>query len=230
MSTPHPPHQPLYKYNKLEHIQNLTRYGKIRVGTLHAFRDRERYSQMIADKDEGVKLLTEVVPGLTKDTYAPLTRRVFGIPIGTAPPRDVVIRNNRITELRETKDLWMYCTSETVMSIEAAREVMNPTYDAVAVIHDPDCFGDLIARVLHQRHRITDTWYKARVTYGERERTTQQDDGIDPAILKPLIFSRQNEWRFMFVTHEPIKQPHIDLDIPELVSCCRILQDEEIPK
>jgi len=51
---------------------------------------------MIPDKEEGKKTLTEMVFGLTKDTRAPLTRRAFRIPAGTAPHRDTVIRNNLI--------------------------------------------------------------------------------------------------------------------------------------
>jgi hypothetical protein len=183
---------------------------------------------MITDEAEGIKELTEQVFALTKDTPAPLTRRVFGIPAGTAPPRNMVIRNNRITEARETKNLWMYSTSGKLMSLAEARRVFIAEYDAVAMIHDPYRFSGLLAAALHKSHPIVEAggfW----VQYGERERPYAEDDGIDPALLKPLSHAEQAECRLVFVTHAPIHQLFIDLEVPDLVSCCRMVQDSEIP-
>ncbi len=226
------PDAPLYKYHKREYIEDLTRSGRIFIGTLEYYRTLEAAGSMIPDKEEGKKTLTEMVFALTKDTPAPLTRKAFGIPAGTAPHRDTVIRNNPIRARYETKDLWLYCMSNRLMSLAEAREreVFDANYDAVAVVWDREYFSYLIAWELQRRHPIDPDFFEVLVRYREREYPYDQDDGLDPACIKPLRFSRQNEVRFIYPTHTPISQKGILLDIPELRSCCRILKDEEIPK
>jgi len=173
-----------------------------------------------------------MVFALTKDTRAPLTREALRIPAGTAPHRDTVIRNNLIRARYETKDLWLYCMSNRLMSLAEARqgEVFDANYDAVAVIWDREYFSYLIASELQRHHPIDADYFEVLVQYREREYPYDQDDGLNPACIKALRFSRQNEVRLIYPTHTPITQKGILLEIPELVSCCRIVKDEEIPK
>src|SRR5260370_13195303 len=129
-----------------------------------------------------------------------------------------------------TNCLWMFCMSGRLMSIAEAQEVMDPEYDAVAVIHDPWCFGHLLAHEVRKYHPIADEFWVKPIVYREREYPYDQDDGLDPACIKPLRYSRQTEVRFIYASHQPLTQAGMLLGVPSLVAHCRILQGEEIPK
>ena len=55
----HPAYPYLYKYGTRKHIEALTRFGTVWVGTLASYRAMERNGSMIPDKDEGRKILVE---------------------------------------------------------------------------------------------------------------------------------------------------------------------------
>ena len=220
---------PVYKYGKREHIEALTRRGQILVGTLYDFRDRERHSSaMIADPLEGIKVVTECVFELRPETHAPLTRRAFGVPPGTPTPT-MIIRNNLMRLQHRTENLWIYCVSGTLMSTTAMKAVMDPSYDAVAEIRNPEVLHELVCDELDRRHPLRNTW-GVWVTYRNREGPYADDDGIDAAVIKPPIFARQDELRMIFAPATPITEKNILLEVPPLVSCCRMLRDDEIPK
>ena len=54
-----PPRLPaeLFKYSKWAHAEALIRWGQIRVGTLDDYRNIEKHSSLIGDKEEGETFL-----------------------------------------------------------------------------------------------------------------------------------------------------------------------------
>ena len=206
----------------------MTRSGYIRLGTLRDFRDTARHSGKILDAGEGRKRITETVFEVKEDTPAPLTRRAFGLPAHGAPPPNWVIRNNLITQDHETHNLWMFSTSGTLMSVADVQK-LAPGYDACAVIHRPFDAYVLIGRALSKQHPLRNVggfW----TVYRDREQTSDLDDGLDPVLIKPPDYVGWDEFRFIY---DPIDLPtenEIFLTVPDLVACCRILQDDEIPK
>lgn len=229
----HPARPRLYKYNTRKRIEDLTQQGRIFVGTLRFYRTMEaRAGSLIPDRDEGRKtLIEEVREQLTRETYAPRTRQIFGIPPGAAPLPNCLIRGNRIVEPYETPNLlWLYCLSERLMSIAEAREVMDPEYDAVAVVHDIHCFGHLLGAAVNNRHPISNDFFVLPMEYRDREYLNEPDDGIDPSLIKPLRFQKQSEARLIYQTNIPIGDDGMPLECPGLVAYCRMLPDDEIPK
>jgi hypothetical protein len=217
----HPQGSLLYRYNTRESIEALTRDGIIWLGTLHGFRSAE--GKMIADKEEGKLVLTEEIADYTVNTKgAVLTRMVFG-----EPHPNKIVRGNRITQERETHNLWCYCTSHSLKSLAEVQE-WAPTYNACAVIHRPEDFMVLIANALEPLHPLKTVGIYP-IVYRKREYEYAQHDGTDPALIKDPFFSSQDEIRFIFESWER-PQKAVRLHIPELVACCRILEDEEVPK
>lgn len=212
----------LFRYHRREVIQDLTREGKLWLGTLLGFRAME--GKMLADEMEGKLVLTEEIFRYTAKTpNAPLHRKVFGTPHPNAH-----IQNNTIKEHRETRDLWAFCVSRSLKRLAEVQE-WTPTYDACAVIHRPEDFRDLIAAALSQLHRLRIVGIYP-IVYRSREYEYAQHDGTDPALIKDAeLFASQDEARFVF---DPVERPieAIRLHVPELVACCRVLQDEEMPK
>ena len=181
---------------------------------------------MIGDPDEGTLVLTEEIFDFTVNTReaATLTRQVFG-----NPSPNKIIGQNKIIAPRETRNLWLYCTSRSLQSLARVQE-WEPTYNACAVIHRPEDFMLLIANGLEKRQRPLRSIGIYPVMYRVREYPYAEHDGTDPALIKDPFFSSQNEVRYAF---DPIQIPRelgILLHIPDLVACCRILQDDEIPR
>jgi hypothetical protein len=214
----------LYRYHRRETIEALTTEGVLWLGTLYGFRKME--GEMLADKEEGRLRLTEEILHYTANTpNAPLHRKAFGIP---GPNQH--FSQNTIIEHHETHDFWAYCTSRSLQSLAAVQK-WHPAYDAVAVIEDTNRFVLLIANALEaQLHplRSIGLW---PIVYRSREYPNAQHDGTDPALIKPADFTSQDEARFTF---DPMARPHsgleaVRLHVPELVRCCRMLRDDELP-
>jgi len=103
------------------------------------------------------------------------------------------------------------------------------TYDACVVIHRPDDFLRLIENALEAQLHPLRSVGVFPITYRKRDYQYDQHDGIDPALIKDPFLASQNEARFVF---DPMERPieAIHLHVRELVECCRILQNEEIPR
>jgi hypothetical protein len=201
-----PPTAPkrLYKYMKAEHLESALSVGRFRVGTLHEFRQIEKFGKEIGDAGEGKKTTFQTTSEsvtfdlLSDDTRAQHARRVFTgwDKFHPASRLFVTLEPKAALELYEQcPDLFIYSST-----IEFNADQMRAFgYDACLEIHNPHGFFAELTKTMGLPEA-----FGAEVQYGDL-RVDHEAQGVAPAgFLKDRSYASQQEFR---VTWEPLGLP-----------------------
>ncbi len=215
----------LYKYCKRAHAKRMTKMGQVRIGTLHEYRNDERYNEQISDAQEGrashtLEAMHAMELDLLTGTGAAVAfaRRVItggdALPAGSSVK--VVLQPTSRLELNfDFPDQFMYCVTEE-MDLSAMKSF---GYDSCVEISDVESFFSLITSNLSN---FTGRYCAKPVTYGERRIDFECQHADHPAFIKPVSYAQQREFRMMW---EPATRPilPIVLSVPSLTRYCRIV-------
>lgn len=201
-----------------EHLELTLSRGQFRIGTLHEYRDIEKFGPEIGDEGEGkieVHLTAReafVVDILSDDPRAAHMRTVLKgwdeFPSGSQitiqmEPGSSMIRQD------ETFDHYMFCAS---MKCDFA-QMHAFGYDACLQINNIEGFFTEFSNSIPNARPIIG----APVEYRDR-RVDYTETRVSPsAFLKPLRYETQCEFRFLW---EPASHPIS----PLLISCPRALR------
>jgi len=212
----------LYKYIKKQWADDLLVYGKLRISTLHTyyFTDSTQ-SQEQGDHSEGVfdGIVVNVVTDSAGRMLSPNTGRDLGsYAKQLVSPFFSVGSTGEIRECRISGYLtnpFVFCLSEKLCHSLASRFQC----DACVEIVDPRGFSNIIERRLHQLEKIPKINGKIdRCVYIHKRNISAGDDPWpDPYFAKPVSYSHQKEWRFVWHSNaHPFTVEHVALELPAL--------------
>jgi hypothetical protein len=210
----------LFKFLTLKYARALCDRGAIRIGTLYEYRNQEHHGHGVLDIGEGTLRHSETVVSATLSQMTGYTQNAAFK--GSAP--DFKIRNATIVTSIAIQDRFMYCLSLSP-SWEA---VIDPSYTACVEIFNVVDFLRGIQNFLIRAHLVTSQVGCGAVVYAGRDHKTftegSHQSGGPPAhiaLLKPVEYRNQREFRFMFEpTSFPI-EPKIGKN-PALSKHCRM--------
>jgi hypothetical protein len=209
----------LFKYSKWAHAEALIRWGKIRVGTLDDYRNIEKHSSLIGDKDEGQTSLFDDPLFATGETLSAFSAR--WVPGFTGPGMSgVTFVGCYFNEPKRSPNCWLYCMSER-LSLRVM-DSFEANYDACVRIPGVSPFFMSIWQEL-ARHRPIAGGGIIPVTYRRRSLHYGDDDGLHPIEVKAPGFAPQVEVRFVYFPAQEITEPYLDLTIPGLKAFCEPL-------
>lgn len=214
-----PPGAPkrLYKYMKAEHLELALSAGQFRIGTLHEFRQIEKFGNEIGDASEGKRTVFQTASEsttfdlLSDDTRAQHARRVFKgwDKFHPASRLFVTLKPRATLELyEECPDLFIYSTT-----VQFDADQMHALgYDTCLEIHNPHGYFAELTKTMGLPEA-----FGAEVQYGDL-RVDHNAQGVAPAgFLKDMTYASQHEFR---VTWEPLRLPIR----PCVVSCPAALE------
>jgi hypothetical protein len=219
-----PPRLPaeLFKYSKWAHAEALIRWGQIRVGTLDDYRNIEKHSSLIGDKEEGETFLFDNPLFVTGETISTWAAR-FVPPEFTGPGKSTIgWVGCYFNQPRRCPNVWLYCISERLSF--RVMDSFEANYDACVRI--PGVWPFFVS--IHQelsRQRPIAAGFIVPITYRPRSLHYSADDRLDPISVKPPRFAPQVEVRFVFFPAQEITEPHLDLTIPALKAFCEPARD-----
>ncbi|MBR8182190.1 hypothetical protein [Burkholderia ambifaria] len=212
----------LYKYMKRKYADSLLAVGNVRVGTLHGFRDVERFGPGIADMQEGKK---SVVAHIDHHEYVGGTAEAnalkhLGIDIG--PGAKIQINSSYFQTDVDHPDAYVWCCSsqksaEAIAGIDGA--------DTCVEIVDVEGFYAAL-NVAMAKHGQFETIGPMPVIYHSLvEEWNGRNLGEHPIFLKGESFSAQYEVRIGWVPGGARKAPleHIDIVESSVGRYCRIV-------
>ncbi len=210
-----------YKYMSRRFAQGLIQQGSVRIGTLHEYRNDERYGPAIGDPDEGMKAIWS-----TDNMYADIPE---SIPDFT---KDVVSLTGKGSSMTNCEVvLKLHSPNVFVFSISSklSKSILDrfPGYDTVVKISNTKQFVRALTNALGASSLIEPKALLADCIYMPRSTYYKSDTGAHPALIKDLSFAYQAEVRVLWQPRTEEICPQV-LDIPGLQRFCRILSDREI--
>lgn len=208
----------LFKFMKRDHLETTLSRGKFRVGTLHEYRDMDKFGPEIGDDGEGkaeVDLTAKepfAVDILSDDPRAVHMRTVFKgwdeFPKGAKITIQMEV-DSSVTRREEVFDHYMYCAS---MKCDFA-QMRSFGYDACLRIDDIEGFFTEFSNCILNAQPVCG----APVEYRDR-RIDYAETRVSPRpFLKPLAYAPQSEFRFLW---EPVSHPIT----PFIITCPRALR------
>lgn len=175
---------PVYKYCKREHMQGMLDRGSVRLGSLSEYRKAE--GPMVGDRKDGTKKVQGAFAEVRDIAQYPRLREM-GLHFN-GPVSNVVVAN---TELW-TPDQFVFSMSARYSRSAHRRWRDKEGYDACYRIDNPFRFLEAIHAIIGDEFRRGDY---GPVAYMDIEDLTVAAPGEDPAFVKQMIFSDQNEVR-----------------------------------
>jgi hypothetical protein len=222
-----PPPQRLYKFLRRYDAEAMCRIGQIRVGTLHEYRDEERYRGQILDREEGFLDYRDTILSARGDQLNPLWHHQLGMALG---PNSQVFCCNFSVRTSEPNQ-FIYCTS---LSPEWHAELLNDAErDTCVEITNVRGFIEAMA-LLFRDVRKRGVEY-GNCIYEGREHGAVTFDGksyggppVRAAFLKPADHLPWKEFRIVM---DPRKQPikYLIRRSVRLADCCRIHSSRPAP-
>ncbi len=192
---------PIFKYMKLKHAIALLDEGIVRIGTLHEYREIERYGPEVGDHEEGKKtafLSAEhriVIDLLSDSAPAIFARKILKgwdrFPAGS----QIIIsmeQGSRLHLTAESPDLYIFCAS-TEYSLAMMREFRC---DACLRIERPQEFFEGLSEAFLEYGTFE---IGAEILYGPRERRFESQVDLHPALLKDERYAYQCEFRAVWL-------------------------------
>lgn len=215
----------LFKYCKRAHANRLVKNGQVRIGTLHEYRDVERYNDQISDAQEGravhvleAKKAIEIDLLNGNDTATLFAQRVFAgwdsLPEGSSI-KIVLEPSSALEHNFDFPDQYMYCATER-MDLDSMKAF---GYDTCVEISNAEAF---FSQIMSSMGNITGQYCAKPVTYAERRISFELQHADHPAYIKPASYAQQREFRVMW---EPATRPiaPVVLSVPGLVQYCRVV-------
>ncbi|WP_146128127.1 hypothetical protein [Burkholderia gladioli] len=214
----------LYKYMKRKYADSLITSGNVRIGTLHGFRDVERFGVGIADPMEGKKSVVEHIEhrkylGGTPDANA---LKQLGIEIGKyAAP---TISNAAIQIDVDHPDAYVWCCSRS--KSRAAMEKIDGA-DTCVEIFDVDGFYGALIEAMRNTGDFKVAGPLSVIYHSLVERWNGKNLGEHPMFMKGRFFSDQEEVRIGWIPTAregyPLQQ-HVDIPQSGIGRFCRIVE------
>lgn len=220
-----PPDGPLYKYGQREHIRALVEQGRIRVGTLDAFRKFE--DTVRGDRADGTVVFSEGQQGGPQRLHelSPFARRVVGGAFGDAA-FDRCYFDSPVAH----PNAFAFCVSHELSRSAACK------YDGCAEIVDARRFFALLAEHIEAELQAVAqasgyATARVQVTFGRVRYESLQRHGsefglINPGFVKDPKFAIECEIRAVWESDMSPRALHLDLVEPRL---CEVIRDIEIP-
>ena len=200
------------------HLETALSRGQFRIGTLHEYRDIDKFGPEIGDDGEGktvVQLTANeplAVDLLSDDPRAAHMRTVLKgldeFPSGSKISIQMEIGSS-IARFDGTFDHYMYCVS---MKCDLT-QMHAFGYDACLRINDIKGFFSELSNCLPNARPIVG----APVEYRDRRIDHTETRASPGAFLKPVAYASQSEYRFLW---EPGGHPIA----PEIITCPRALR------
>ncbi|WP_146153320.1 hypothetical protein [Paraburkholderia fungorum] len=215
----------LFKFMRREHAEALVNQGSTRIGTLHGFREVEKYAAGVGDADEGSKTIEAVLNGTfdggTSETEA--LNQLGPIRVG-AGSRNLRFIDHTVKTVLNHQDALIWCCS-TSHSEEAMGQIGHA--DCCVAIFDPPRFFEALHAAVLQHHPDMTRVGPAYVIYQDRRETwNTRNLGRNPVFLKDPSFAAQKEIRIAWsnpATPEVRYEPLI-LASSDAHRYCRIVQ------
>jgi len=217
----------LFKYCKQAHAKRMVKNGQVRIGTLHEYRNDDRYNEQIADAQEGraVQFLqaerrTEIDLLAGTDAASAFARGVISgwdsLPEGSSV-KLVLEPASGLEHRFDFPDQYMYCATERA----DFGSMKSLGYDTCVEISDAEAFFSLITWHLPS---FTGRYCAKPVTYAERRVCFVDRHADHPAFIKPASYEHQREFRMMW---EPATRPisPFVVSVPGLGRYCRIVAE-----
>ena len=213
----------LYKYMKRKYAQSLIDVGNVRIGTLHGFRDVERFGAGIADPQEGKKAVVAQIDNQRYIGGTPAGDALKDLGVSLAPGAKVQIIDTYLQTNVDHRDAYVWCSSSE-KSAEAMAHIEGA--DTCVEIFDTRGFYDAL-NVAMCEHGEFDQFGPMPVIYHSLiEEWNGRDLGHQPMFLKGEAFSIQREIRIGWIPKEIHNAPleHIDIVESGIGQFCRIVE------
>jgi len=208
---------PVYKYLPQEYLEGFFQRGSLKIGTLHEYRQIERYGTAIGDDGEGTSRTRFNIDGgglVDLDGDAPEAKflRTF---IDVPPRSNVKLQLHPDTQLvyvDDSPDAYIFCTTS-----EFSPEVMKEFGGACFEIIHPEKFFDAVSRVIRHHGKLR---FNQPIRYRDRETFWLKPHNVNPALIKDLRYAYQKEVRALWKPKIKSIQP-LFVDVPDAVKYCR---------
>ena len=201
---------PLFKYMRKQHARLLLNDGKVRVGTLHEYRDTEAHGCVIGDDTEGTKNLFLDGHG---ETWTPASIPAFAKTFfELGHESSVTLEGIRLQVPQESPDFYLFCASSE-FNEHALREF---GYDACVSIDDPQRFFAAISHRLRHKASLEGVFH---CQYRDRDAPHDSDDGTHPALIKHPKYKDQHEVRALWRPQKESVRPVI-IESRKAMQCC----------
>lgn len=187
----------MYRYSMDEHNASLLAMGRIRVGTLHDFRNSE-HKKGIADPQEGTKEVSHFIDyfqadkSFNQDASSCIHARAMSVMGLEFKNSNITVNNVKMSRSFDQPDCFVFCTS-----LFRSRETMNEFEGANSCIEitNPEAFYTLLTETINAETPVEFRGVH-KVTYQDRsERWNGRDWGNHPALIKETEFKKQVEIR-----------------------------------
>lgn len=217
----------LYKFLRRQYALSFMETGELRVGSLYEYRRWEVHGSEIGDRGEGSKETICVDPIDSPEEV--MAHPFLSHLIHASPGAKVNIHNASVTSKEESRDLYIYSMTESLLP-EAAREM---GYDSCILIRHPTAFLSSIDNALRLVADLQDGFHVQGCVYVSRTQLYSLEHGVmpalqhqaHPAVIKDTRYSYQREVRAIWEPKNPSIQPII-LKCPQAIEYCELIEME----
>ncbi len=223
-----------YKYMEARFASDLVDKGKLRINSLNYYKDVEAHGNAVGGREENTYNAVSAIEGTkTGAELNELEQMVFK-PAPGVDPSSLSISNLSIVVPVQGKPSYGFCLSDTLSKElvtkmnDENQSAGNPPYDTCVKINDHVQFVKVLSQHLKSKnleyYGHGHCFYKSRdISWEEWHRSSEQC----PAFIKGLNYSWQKEVRVLFETESHKDLEPIDVQIPELIELCEIVDIPE---
>jgi hypothetical protein len=203
----------LFKYMKSKYAESFFTAGTLRIGTLHEYRNVEKYGPIVGDRGEGKKTIrTTLKPDdvWTEESMPDHMRSVIKLVGGArlhSSMGDFIVNEN-------SQDYYLFCTT-SVFSKSVMKEFEA---DVCIAIVNVQGFFDALAATMKDRGTLLAV---AKCFYGTRYVRHETDHGVPAPLIKPKRYERQQEVRAIWQPHAKSIES-FNIDCKEAAVHCKI--------
>ncbi len=186
--------KPLFKFAKKEHRDSFCKQGVIRVGTLFEYRDQQKYSGKIYDKEEGQKSISVF---FENENISTNEIAKFGFNFSGEGIFNMI--NSTLEMQMNHNDCYIFCTSSDFFS-DSLTQAIEDKYDACTLITEPELFFKELDKKFTDGNIID----FSPCLYGDRnikldwrnhKQYIELFKSIPAALIKPKKYQNQREIR-----------------------------------
>jgi hypothetical protein len=209
----------LYKYTQSKYLVAFFETGKLKIGTLHGYRNQEKLGDAIGDDDEGISgIAFNIAEGkiIHMDGSTPeaqfLANGFEGVKFGTGGTISALGPGAGIFVQQQSPDFYIFCAAN-----EFNEDQMNKFGGSCFEISAPKTFIRTISREIRDRATFVQM---GQVVYKDRNTTWDRPHNVHESMMKGLKYAEQKEVRAIWAgTADPLIDLYIEA--PDLIKYCR---------